>query len=176
MAKDIRPQQLLVFLGCPLITGDSSGASSFLSGDQLFGRLMFLLPKISGKEGFSVDFLADFLLITQSRFFPHNKIFLRTEYGNKIVIFRTFRMQISLPFLLVGPFALGRFISRTFLSSAVFVSRTFLGRSCVDLVSIAGFQNIAINFQYGDTCFQSNGCWGLRHKPARSRANRTQAV
>ncbi len=63
MANDIGPQQLLVCLGCPRITGDSSGASSFLSGDQLFGHLMFLLLKISGKEGSSVNFLADFLLI-----------------------------------------------------------------------------------------------------------------
>ncbi len=50
MASDIGPQQLLVCLGCPRITGDSSGASSFLSGDQLFGRLMFLPLKISGKD------------------------------------------------------------------------------------------------------------------------------
>ncbi len=68
--SDIGAQQLLVYLGCPRITGDSSGACSFLSGDQLFGRLMFLPVKISGKESFSVIFLADFLLITQSRFFP----------------------------------------------------------------------------------------------------------
>ncbi len=50
MANDIGAQQLLVCLGCPRITGDSSGASSFLSGDQLFGRLMFLPLKISGKD------------------------------------------------------------------------------------------------------------------------------
>jgi hypothetical protein len=70
MVRDIGAQQLLVGLGCPRITGDSSGASSFLYGDQLFGRLMFLLLKISGKEGFSVNCLEDFLLKTQSRLFP----------------------------------------------------------------------------------------------------------